>query len=173
MRPSRPFTAGTRQPRRKAMSSRDDILTAIRANAQVDRPLPFVPRFDDRPPPSLLAAFKDSLHRMGGAFLISRTRATCWRPCGRRSRRQGRLLDGPGGRGEPGHRGHRRTAGAGGHRSRHRPGFLRRRRDRLHAAQLRRSVAHLAQHLIVPLDPADIVANLHHAYRRPELHDRH
>ena len=29
--------------------------------------------------------------------------------------------------------------------------------------------AYLAQHLIVLLDPADIVVNLHHAYRRPEF----
>jgi len=35
------------------------------------------------------------------------------------------------------------------------------------------AVAYLAQHLIVLLDPADIVLNLHHAYRRPEFHDRH
>jgi L-lactate dehydrogenase complex protein LldG len=27
--------------------------------------------------------------------------------------------------------------------------------------------------LIVLLDPADIVLNLHHAYRRPEFRDRH
>jgi len=33
-------------------------------------------------------------------------------------------------------------------------------------------VAYLAQHLIVVLDPADIVVNLHHAYRRPEFRDR-
>ena len=31
------------------------------------------------------------------------------------------------------------------------------------------AVAYLAQHLIVLLDPADIVVNLHHAYRRPEF----
>ena len=35
------------------------------------------------------------------------------------------------------------------------------------------AVAYLAQHLIVLLDPADIVVNLHHAYRRPEFRDRH
>ena len=33
------------------------------------------------------------------------------------------------------------------------------------------AVAYLAQHLIVLLDPADIVVNLHHAYRRPEFRD--
>jgi L-lactate dehydrogenase complex protein LldG len=52
------------------MSSRDDILASIRANLpRVDRPLPYVPAFDDDPPASLLAAFKASLHRMGGIFL--------------------------------------------------------------------------------------------------------
>ena len=52
------------------MSSRDDILASIRANLpRVDRPLPPVPLFDDDKPASLLSAFKDSLHRMGGVFL--------------------------------------------------------------------------------------------------------
>ena len=35
------------------------------------------------------------------------------------------------------------------------------------------AVGYLAQHLIELLDPADIVVNLHHAYRRPEFRDRH
>ena len=35
------------------------------------------------------------------------------------------------------------------------------------------AVAYLAQHLIVLLDPADIVVNLHHAYRRPEFRSGH
>ncbi len=34
------------------------------------------------------------------------------------------------------------------------------------------ALAYLAQHLIVLLDPAYIVVNLHHAYRRPELSNR-
>ena len=52
------------------MSSRDDVLASIRANLpRVDRPLPYVPAFDDDPPASLLDAFKASLHRMGGVFL--------------------------------------------------------------------------------------------------------
>jgi len=33
------------------------------------------------------------------------------------------------------------------------------------------AVAYLAQHLIVLLDPADIIVNLHHAYRRPEFRE--
>jgi L-lactate dehydrogenase complex protein LldG len=35
------------------------------------------------------------------------------------------------------------------------------------------AVAYLAQHLIVLLAPADIVVNLHHAYRRVEFRHRH
>jgi L-lactate dehydrogenase complex protein LldG len=35
------------------------------------------------------------------------------------------------------------------------------------------AIAYLAQHLIVLLDPADIVINLHHAYRRPEFRSAH
>ena len=52
------------------MSSRDAIFASIRTNLpRVERPLPAVPLFDDRPPASLLAAFRDSLHLMGGALL--------------------------------------------------------------------------------------------------------
>ena len=52
------------------MNSRDDILASVRANLpRVDRPPPIVPMFDDNPPASLLARFKDNLHRMGGVFL--------------------------------------------------------------------------------------------------------
>ena len=52
------------------MTSRDDILASIRANRpRVERPLPTVPLFDGRPLTSLLATFKDNLHRMGGVFL--------------------------------------------------------------------------------------------------------
>ena len=35
------------------------------------------------------------------------------------------------------------------------------------------TMTYLAQHLIILLDPADIVVNLHHAYRRPEFRDGH
>ena len=52
------------------MSSRDDILASVRANLPgVDRPLPAVPMVEGSPPASLLSAFKESLHRMGGVFL--------------------------------------------------------------------------------------------------------
>jgi L-lactate dehydrogenase complex protein LldG len=35
------------------------------------------------------------------------------------------------------------------------------------------TLGYLAQHLIVLLDPADIVINIHHAYRRPEWRRAH
>jgi L-lactate dehydrogenase complex protein LldG len=35
------------------------------------------------------------------------------------------------------------------------------------------ALAYLAQHLIVLLDPADIVVNIHSAYARPEFRERH
>src|ERR1700756_5233102 len=58
------------EPRRKDMSSRDEIFASIRANKpKLDRPLPVVPLFDESRPESLLASFKESLERMGGTFL--------------------------------------------------------------------------------------------------------
>jgi L-lactate dehydrogenase complex protein LldG len=35
------------------------------------------------------------------------------------------------------------------------------------------ALGYLSQHLVVLLDPSDIVANLHHAYRRPEFRQEH
>ena len=52
------------------MSGRDEILASIRTNRpRMSRPLPAIPLFDDHPPASLLAAFKQNLERMGGIFL--------------------------------------------------------------------------------------------------------
>jgi L-lactate dehydrogenase complex protein LldG len=52
------------------MTSRDAILASIRANLPgLDRPLPYVPLFEESPPASLLEAFKTNLHQMGGLFL--------------------------------------------------------------------------------------------------------
>jgi L-lactate dehydrogenase complex protein LldG len=161
------------------MSSRDDILASIRANLpRVDRPLPHIPLFDDNPPASLLSAFKDSLHRMGGVFLDPPISGDILAPV------------------------RAKTAGAKivcsmvpeitGTRDIADLGALRDLADVDYAivrasfalaetgsvlltdADLRvNAVAYLAQHLIVLLDPADIVINLHHAYRRPEFRDRH
>jgi len=50
------------------MSSRDEILARVRKNQPGPRPLPEVPTFD-RELPSLTAAFKTNLARMGGILL--------------------------------------------------------------------------------------------------------
>jgi len=161
------------------MSSREDILEAIRLNRpQLERPLPAVPPFDGAPPPSLLAAFKDSLQRMGGLFLD------------------------PPAFGDPLAPVHAKIASAkivcstvpeiGGNRNIEDVQAPRDLADvdfaivrasfavaetgsvLLSEAELYiNAVAYLAQHLIVLLDPADIVINLHHGYHRPEFRNRH
>jgi L-lactate dehydrogenase complex protein LldG len=161
------------------MSSRDEILASIRANRpRLDRALPDVPLFDDDAPPQLLSMFKDSLQRMGGVFLD------------------------PPAAGEPLLPIREKIAGAkivcstvpevAGNRD---VGSIGRPQDLadvdfaivrasfavaetgsvlLSGADLRvNAIAYLAQHLIVLLDPADLVRNLHHAYHRPEFRDGH
>jgi L-lactate dehydrogenase complex protein LldG len=161
------------------MSSRDDILASIRANRpQLDRPLPDVPLFDDKPPASLLAAFKDSLHRMGGVFLDPPAAGDPLLPV--RDKIAGAKIVCS------------RVPEVAGNRD---VGSIGRPQDLadvdfaivrasfavaetgsvlLSDADLRvNALAYLAQHLIVLLDPADIVLNLHHAYRRPEFRNGH
>jgi L-lactate dehydrogenase complex protein LldG len=161
------------------MSSRDEILASIRKNLpRVDRPLPAIQLFDDSPPASLLAAFKDSLERMGGVFLDPPASGDLLAPV------------------------HEKIAGAkivcstvpeiAGNRDIATVSATRDLAD-VDFAIVRASfavaetgsvllsdtdlhvnaIAYLAQHLIVLLDPADIVVNLHQAYRRPEFRDRH
>jgi L-lactate dehydrogenase complex protein LldG len=161
------------------MSSRDDILASIRANLpRVDRPLPYVPAFDDDPPASLLSAFKDSLHRMGGVFLDPPISGDILAPV--RAKTAGAKIVCSM---VPEITGTRDIADLGGLRDLADVDFAIVRASfavaetgsvLLTDADLRvNAVAYLAQHLIVLLDPADIVINLHHAYRRPEFRDRH
>ena len=161
------------------MSSRDDILASIRANLpRADRPLPYVPTFDNKPPASLLDAFKASLHRMGGIFLDPMAAGDILAPV--RAKIAGAkivcsLV--------PEIVGNRDIAGIGAPRDLAdvdvaivRASFAVAETGSvlLSETDLRvNAVAYLAQHLIVLLDPADIVLNLHHAYRRPEFRDGH
>jgi L-lactate dehydrogenase complex protein LldG len=161
------------------MSSRDEILASILANLpRVDRPLPHVPLFDSDPPASLLSAFKDSLHRMGGNFLDPPASGDMLAPV-RAKIANAKVVCST-------------ASEIGGNRD---VADVRAPRDLadvdfaivrasfavaetgsvlLSDADLHvNGVAYLAQHLIVLLDPADIVVNLHHAYRRPEFRDRH
>ena len=161
------------------MSSRDDILASIRANLpRVDRPLPYVPAFDDDPPASLLAAFKASLHRMGGVFLDPPISGDILAPV--RAKTAGAKIVCSM---VPEITGNRDIADLGALRDLADVDFAIVRTSfavaetgsvLLSDADLRvNGVAYLAQHLIVLLDPADIVVNLHHAYRRPEFRDSH
>ena len=161
------------------MTSRDDILASIRANLpQVDRPLPHVPLFDESLPPSLLAAFKQSLERMGGIFLDPSDTGDVLSPV-RAKIASAKVVCST----VPEIAGNRDIAGVGATQDLADVDFAVVRASfavaetgsvLLSDADLHvNAVAYLAQHLIVLLDPADIVVNLHHAYRRPEFRDRH
>jgi len=161
------------------MSSRDDILASVRANRpRVDRPLPTVPMFDGGKPASLLAAFKDNLHRMGGVFLDPPATGDPLAPL-RAKIADAKIVCST----VPEIAGNRDIASLGKPRDladvdfaivRALFGVAETGSVLLSDADLRvNAVAYLAQHLIVLLDPADIVVNLQHAYRRPEFRDRH
>lgn len=160
------------------MSSRDDILASIRKNLpQMDRPLPEVPLFDDDPPRALLSAFKDGLHRIGGLFLDPPASGDPLAPV--RAKIAGAKIVCST---VPEIAGNRDIAGIGAPQDladvdfaivRAAFGIAETGSVLLSDADLHvNAVAYLAQHLIVLLDPADIVVNLHHAYRRPEFRDR-
>ena len=161
------------------MSSREDILATIRRNLpQLDRTLPAVPLFDEAPPASLLEAFKHSLHQMGGLFLDPPASGDPLAPI-RAKIANAKVICST----VPELSGNRNIADV------HAPqeladvdfaivraafavaetGSVLLSEAELHT----NAVAYLAQHLIVLLDPADIVINLHHAYLRSEFRNRH
>ena len=161
------------------MSSRDDILTAIRANRpKVERALPAVPLFDAGAPGSLLAVFKESLTRMGGLFLdppaagdhllpvrekIAAAKVVC-----------STVPEITGNRGIAEVRTPHDLADVDYAIVRAAFAVAETGSVLLHDVSLKvNAVSYLAQHLIVLLDPADILLNLHHAYRRPEFRERH
>ena len=161
------------------MSSRDDILASIRKNLpRMDRPLPEVPLFDDSPPASLLAAFKDSLQRMGGVFLDPPASGDMLAPV-RAEITGAKVVCST----VPEIVGNRDIASVSKPQDLADVDFAIVRASfavaetgsvLLSDEALRvNGIAYLAQHLIVLLDPADIVVNLHHAYRRPEFRDSH
>ena len=161
------------------MSSRDAILASIRANLpRLDRPLPDVPAFDQNPPEALLETFKTSLHQMGGMFLDPPASGDPLAPLRAKIASANIVCSTV-----PEIAGNRDIAGAKAPQNladvdfavvRASFGVAETGSVLLSDADLRvNAVAYLAQHLIVLLDPADIVVNLHHAYRRPEFRDRH
>jgi len=161
------------------MSSRDAILASIRTNLpRVDRPLPAVPMFDDRPPASLLAAFKESLHIMGGVLLDPPASGDALAPV-REKIAQSKVVcstvaEISGNRDIEAIRAPQELADVDYAIVRASFAVAETGSVLLSDADLQvNAVAYLAQHLIVLLDPADIVINLHHAYRRPEFRSRH
>ena len=161
------------------MSTRDHILASVRANLpRVDRPLPTVPMFDDSPPASLLAAFKESLHRMGGVFLnppesgdplalirtkIAGAKVVCSTVQEIAGSRDIAAVKEPQELADVDFGIVRASFGVA------ETGSVLLSDSDLHV----NAVAYLAQYLIVLLDPSDIVVNLHHAYGRSEFRERH
>jgi L-lactate dehydrogenase complex protein LldG len=161
------------------MSSRDHILASVRANRpRLDRPLPDVPMFDGSPPASLLEAFKTSLHQMGGIFLDPPASGDTLAPV-RAKIADAKIVCST----VPEIAGNRDIATVGVPQNLADVDFAIVRASfavaetgsvLLSETDLQvNAVAYLAQHLIVLLDPADIVVNLYHAYRRPEFRDSH
>jgi L-lactate dehydrogenase complex protein LldG len=161
------------------MSSRDMILASIRKNLpQVERPLPPVPLYDDRPAVSLVEAFAANLERMGGTLLHPPVSGSP-RDVVREKIASAKVVCST----VPECAGNRDIATVEATQDLAdvdvaivRASFavaetgsvlLSDRNLRVNA------LAYLAQHLIVLLDPADIVVNLHHAYHRPEFRKRH
>ena len=161
------------------MSSRDGILASIRANLpRVDRPLPAVPLFDDDPPASLLSVFKDNLHRMGGVFLNPPASGDVLAPI-REKIANAKVVCST----VPEIAGNRDIGAVSVPKDLADVDFAIVRASFAVAETgsvllgdvdlCVNAVAYLAQHLIVLLDPADIVVNLHHAYCRPAFRNGH
>jgi L-lactate dehydrogenase complex protein LldG len=160
------------------MSSRNAILASIRANLpKLDRPLPAVPKFADDPPADLVEAFGKSLARMGGR-MVTPDPAGDMRACIRGLLEHSRLVcsAAPEIRGEldlgtivtP-----RALADVDHAVARASCGVAETGSVLLTERDLKvNALAYLAQHLIVLLDPADIVVNMHSAYARPEFRER-
>jgi L-lactate dehydrogenase complex protein LldG len=158
------------------MSSRDAILASVRANLpKVERPLPVVPHFDDHPPASLVDAFGAALSRMGGRLLepgpandalapvrtlLAKSNLVCSAVPEVVGQRDLATVVAPRALADVDHAVVRAAFGVAETGS-----------VLLTDTDLQvNAIAYLAQHLIVLLDPADIVVNLHQAYARPEFH---
>ena len=161
------------------MSNRDEILKSIRDNLpRLDRPLPEPPMFDANPPASLLAAFKAGLERMGGIFLDPPASGDTLAPVRAKAATAKVVCSAV-----PEIAGNRDPASVGKPQEladvdlaivRASFGVAETGSVLLSDGDLKvNALAYLAQHMVVLLDPADIVFNLHHAYRRPEFRSGH
>jgi L-lactate dehydrogenase complex protein LldG len=158
------------------MTSRDDIMAAIRAHApRLELPEPSVPLFDDDAPANLLEAFGRELERMGGELLtpdpadplapvrdkISGAKVVCSHApeiAGNKPLTPGMN---PADLADVDYGIVRASFGVAETGS-----------VCLTDADLGvNTLGYLPQRLIVLIDPSDIVVNIHHAYRRPEWHE--
>ena len=155
------------------MSSRDAILAAVRAHRpKLDRPEPAVPLFDADPPADLLAAFGQVLEKMGGTLLepgasdplapvrakLEGARVVC-----------SNVPEVTGNRALAPDMAPADLADVDVGVVRAAFAVAETGSVCLTEAELGvNTLGYLPQHLIVLLDPADIVPNIHHAYRRPE-----
>jgi L-lactate dehydrogenase complex protein LldG len=158
------------------LSSRDAILSSLREHAQDrQRDLPAVPLFETSMPNGLVAEFTRRLHQMGGQLLEPGPAGdplAAFRP-----RLEGAKVICSN---VPELRGNRDLATVKVPRDLHdvdvavlRAAFGVAETGSVCFTEAElgvNSVAYLSQHLLVLLDPAEIVPNLHHAYRRPEFH---
>ena len=161
------------------MSSRDEILCAVRTNLpKLDRALPKVPMFDATATASLLATFKASLLEMGGDFVDASMSEDPLQPI-RERLAQARVVCSA----TPEVEGNRPLSSAHSPRDLAdvdigvvRAAFAVAETGSVCLTQFTLGVnalGYLAQHLIVLLDPTDVVVNLHHAYQREELRQGH
>ncbi len=155
------------------MSSREDIMASIRAHRpKLERPEPSIPLFDDGAPANLLQAFGEQLERMGGEFLrpnpadplgpvrdkISNAKVVCSRVPEIAGNKPLTPEMKPADLADVDYGIVRASFGVAETGS-----------VCLTDADLGvNTLGYLPQHLIVLIDPSDIVINIHHAYRRPE-----
>jgi L-lactate dehydrogenase complex protein LldG len=154
-------------------------LGAVRANLpKLDRPLPQVPMFDAAAPVSLLAAFREALLDMGGDFLDAPAGEDPLQPIRQRLAEAKVVCSAT-----PEVQGNRPLSSVRAPRDLAdvdigvvRAAFAVAETGSICLTDANLGVntlGYLPQHLIVLLDPADVVVNLHHAYRRPELRQGH
>ncbi len=158
------------------MSSRDAVLASIRAHMpKLERPEPLVPLFDSDPPSDLLAAFGKTLEKMGGEMLTAD-------PADRLAAVRAKLRDAKVVCSNvPEIEGNRTlspdtqpTGLADVDYGVVRAAFAVAETGSICLTDRQLGVntlGYLPQHLIVLLDPADILPNIHHAYQRPEWRD--
>ena len=158
------------------MSSRDDILGAIRRDRPAPLPLPDVPMFDEGRGDDLLARFSTAFTMMGGTMLDLPAEGDRTAEIRARVAKAGVVIS--------------MVPEIAGNTVLD-PDIAPAALDNVDIAIVRaafgvaetgsiclterelgvNTLGYLAQHLIVLLDPADLVINIHHAYHRPEVTD--